>query len=208
MRRILPLSVLFVACLAAPARGQSEAVLGVGACITSDDPTGRLGQSATSIGPLFRIKLGAGVGPTIGFDWYAVGVEAPVGDKTMYVGRVRVRPVMAGIAYNLNRGKYWLSASVVGGYAFNRLTAIDQARAAFQSNLGASSVALDATNSFVWRPQLGVWYDVAPRVGITASIARIGVHPTLRVRTNAGIERIPLDATSMVLTFGMVYGVF
>ncbi len=208
MRPVLPIAVLLVACLAAPARAQSEAAISLGAAISSYDPTGQLGQSATSIGPLIRIKTGPGIGPTIVFDWYWVGVETAAPGQNVYVGRIRVRPVMVGLAYNLNRGKYWLSASVVGGYAFVRLSPVDQGAAALRANLKAASVALDAGNSLVWRPQLGVWYDAAPRVGLTASIARIGLRPTLRIRTDSGLRTAPLDATCTVLTFGLVYGIF
>ncbi len=197
-----------VAFLATDARAQSQAVIGLGLAVSSDDPTGQLGQSATSIGPLIRIKMGTGFGPAIGFDWYAVGVQAMVGGERVYVGRVSVKPVMVGVAYNWNRGKYWLSSSLVGGYAFAGLDVNDRARPAFRSSLGASNLFFDAVNSFVWRPQLGVWYDAAPRVGITASIAYIGVRPKLRVGSDVGTRDTPLDAACTVLTFGLVYGVF
>jgi hypothetical protein len=208
MRRILVFSALLIACATAQARAQSAAAIGLGLAISSYDPTGQLGQSATSIGPLLRIKLGPGIGPTIGFDWYAVGVEVMAGSQRVYLGRVRVRPVMAGVAYNWNRGKYWISASLVGGYAFARLTVNDQARPAFRSNLGSTFLSFDARDSFVWRPQLGIWYDAAPRVGLTASIAHIGVRPTLRIGTDTGTRQTTLEAACTVLTFGLVYGVF
>ncbi len=208
MRRVLILSLLSVAGLATDARAQSQAAIGLGLAVSSYDPTGQLGQSATSIGPLIRIKTGTGLGPTIGFDWYAVGVEAMAGDQRVYVGRVSVKPVMAGIAYNWNRGKYWLSASVVGGYAFAGLKVNDQARPAFRSSLGASVLSFDAVNSLVWRPQLGFWYDAAPRVGLTASIAYIGVRPKLRITSDVGTRDVTLGASCTVLTFGLVYGVF
>jgi len=208
MRRALILSLLAVAALATDARAQSQAAIGLGLAVTSNDPTTQLGQSATSIGPLIRIKLGTGLGPTIGFDWYSVGVQAMAGSQRVYVGRLSVKPVMAGIAYNWNRGKYWLSASVVGGYAFAGLHINDQARPAFRSSLGASFLSFDAVNSLVWRPQLGMWYDAAPRVGLTASIAYIGVRPKLRVTSDVGRRDTPLDAACTVLTFGLVFGVF
>lgn len=209
MRRILVLPALLLSFVAADARAQSQAAIGLGLAVSSYDPTGRLGQSATSIGPLIRIKMGAGLGPTIGFDWYAVGVEAVAGGQRVQVGRLRVKPVMAGIAYNWNRRKYWLSASVVGGYAFAGLDANDQARPPFRSALGSSFLTFDTGNSFVWRPQVGMWYDAGPRVGLTASIAYIGVRPTLTVAGDNGARyQTRLNAACTVLTFGLVYGVF
>jgi hypothetical protein len=208
MRRALVLCVLAVAACASDAQAQSAAAIGLGLAVSSYDPTGSLGQSATSIGPLIRIKTGAGFGPTIGFDWYAVGVETVAGGQRVYLGRVRVRPVMVGVAYNWNRGKYWLSASAVGGYAFARLTVNDQARPAIRAGLGTNFLSFDAGNSFVWRPQLGMWYDADARVGITASIAYIGVQPTLRIATDTGVQQTRLHAACTVLTFGLVFSVF
>jgi len=207
-RRILALSALALTCFALDAGAQSAAAIGLGLALSSYDPTGPLGQSATSIGPLIRINTGSGFGPTIGFDWYSVGVETTAGGQRVYLGRVRVRPVMAGVAYKWNRGKYWLSASVVGGYAFARLAVNDRARPVLRSGLGASVLSFDAGNSFVWRPQLGLWYDADARVGITASIAYIGVRPMLRVAFDTGVRQTRLDAACTVLTFGLVYGVF
>ncbi len=208
MCRALILCLLALAVPATEARAQSEAAIGLGLAISSYDPTGQLGQSATSIGPLIRIKMGTGLGPTIGFDWYAVGVNAVVGGRQVYVGRVAVKPLMVGLAYNWNRGKYWVSASLVGGYAFAGTTINDQARPAFRSSSGASYLSFDTVNSFVFRPQLGMWYDASPRVGVSASIAYIGVRPKLRVSSDVGTRDFPLDARCTVLTFGLVYGVF
>ncbi len=208
MRHVLPIAILLAAGLASPARAQSEASISLGAAISSYDPTGQLGQSATSIGPLIRINTGPGLGPTIGFDWYWVGVETATAAQNVYIGRIRVRPVMVGLAYNVKRGKYWFSASVVGGWAFVRLTPVEQGAALLRSTLRTSSIGLDAGSSLVWRPQLGMWYDASPRVGLSASIARIGLRPTLRIQTDSGLRTAPLDATCTVLTFGLVYGIF
>jgi len=209
MRRALFLTVFVIAMAAPAARAQSEAVIGLGLAVTTYDPTSQMGLSSTSIGPLVRIKLGPGLGPSLGFDWYDAGVIVKAGNKPVYVGQLIVRPVMAGVAYNWNRGKYWLTASVVGGYAFAGFNSINnQARPVIRSGLGTSSLSFDVLNSLVWRPQLGIWYDAAPRIGITASIAYIGVRPKLRVGTDAGAVDMPLYASCAVLTFGLVYGVF
>ncbi len=209
MRRALVLTSLLLFGVAVDARAQSEAAIGLGLAVTSYDPTGSLGQSATSIGPLIRIKMGTGFGPSLGFDWHAVGVEAMVDGKPVYVGRLRVKPIMAGLAYNWNRRKWWVSASVVAGYAVAGLSANDGARPAFRAALGSNVVEFDIVNSFVWRPQLGVWYDASPRVGLTASIAYIGDWPTLKVTGDNGrTSKTTLESRCSVLTFGLVYGVF
>lgn len=202
------LCLLAVAACVPDARAQNAAAIGLGLAVTSNDPTGPLGQSATSIGPLIRIKTGPGFGPTIGFDWYSVGIETTGAGQRAYLGRLRVRPVMAGVAYNWNRGKYWLSTSLVGGYAFARLKVDDRALPALRSSLGVRSLSANASNGLVWRPQLALWYDAAPRVGLTASIAYIGVRPLLSIASDTGVRHTRPDASCTVVTFGLVYGVF
>jgi hypothetical protein len=208
MRRALILTALAVAMFATTARAQSQAVISLGLTTSSYDPTRPLGQSATSIGPVLRFNLGPGFGPTIGFDWYIVGVETIVDGQHVYVGRVRVKPVMGGITYQKKWGKYWGSLSLVGGYAFAHLDFNDRAVPAFGASLGAHRLSFDAANSFVFRPQVAMWYDASPRVGITASLAYIGVRPKLRIASDVGVRQVPLDAACTVLTFGVVYGIF
>ncbi len=208
MRRILPLTLLAVSVFATTARAQSQAVISLGVTTSSYDPVGRLGQSATAFGPVVRFNFGPGFGPTIGFDWYIVGVEAMVNGQRTYVGRVRIKPVMGGVAYQVKRGKYWGMASIVGGYAFAHLEFNDRTIPAFATSLGAQRMRFDAANSFVFRPQLGLWYDASPRVGINASIAYIGVWPQLRINSEVGRRLIPLNAACTVLTFGVFYGIW
>ncbi len=208
MSRVPILVVLLVAIPAASARAQGQAVISLGVTTSSYDPVGRLGQSATSLGPVVRINIGPGLGPTIGFDWYIVGVEAMVNGQRTYVGRVRVKPVMGGIAYQVRHGKYWGSASIVAGYAFAHLELNNRTVPAFATSFGAQRLSFDAANSFVFRPQLGMWYDASPRVGINASIAYIGVWPHLRINTDVGRRQMPLNAACTVFTLGVVYGIF
>ncbi len=208
MRRILALTVLVAACVVPAARAQTDAAIGLGLTASSYDPPGQLGVGAIGVGPLLRIKLGTGIGPAIGFNWYTVGVRTPAGTTPVYIGRIRVRPVMVGASYNWNRGRFWLSPSLVAGYAFTKIKINDEARPALRSSLGASFLSFESSNGFVWRPQFAVWYDAAPRVGLTASFAYIGVRPTLTIETDVGARKFPLDAACTVLTFGVVYGVF
>src|SRR5512146_3417815 len=105
MRRILALTVLVATCVVPAARAQTDAAIGVGLTVSSYDPPGPLGVGAVGVGPLLRIKLGTGIGPAIGFNWYTVGARTPAGATPVYIGRIRVRPVMVGASYNWNRGR-------------------------------------------------------------------------------------------------------
>jgi hypothetical protein len=144
MRKPLTLAVLALLLLAADAPAQGEAVVGLGLAVSSYEP-GALGIGSTEIGPVVHIKLGTGLGPSIGFDWHGIGVNA---------------------------------------------------------------MAFDTTNSFVWRPRVALWYDAATRVGLFTSLAYIGTRPTLYITTEHITYRSRLDSSTVVFTFGLVYGVF
>jgi hypothetical protein len=208
MHRVAAITVVLLTLSAIEANAQTEAAIGLGLAVTTDEPRGPLGEGATGVGPLLRIKTGTGPGPTIGFGWHTLGVRTMAGDKAVYLGRLRVRPVMVGAAYNWNHGRWWLSASLVGGLAFDRLSVDPAFVPDIRESLGARNVSFDATNSFAYRPELALWYDAAPRVGLMASFGYLRVRPTLIVRSDRGVERRPMDVAGWVLSFGMVYGVF
>ena len=63
----------------------------------------RLSLGSGSFGPVLRLRTGPGFGPTIGFDWFSIFVDMQAGDRKVYVGEMRVRPVMGGIAYTVFR---------------------------------------------------------------------------------------------------------
>jgi hypothetical protein len=199
---------LVILCAATPVRAQSEAAVALGLSISSYDPPSSLGLSSTSMGPLIRINLGPGFGPIIGFDWHSTRMEAMAGNQRVYLGELRVRPVLVGAGYTVKRGRYWYGAGITAGYAFNRLTVNDRARPAFRSSLGSQFVSFDARNSFVWRSRFGVFYDASPSVGLTAAVAYMRVSPTLRMTTDTGVRQSKLDASCVIITFGLAYGVF
>lgn len=208
MRNAVALALFLVLGLAAGAQAQGEAVIGLGLAASSYDTLGNQGVGGTTLGPVLRLNLGTGLGPAIGFNWHSMGVETDVDGQRVYLGRLRLRPIMGGIAYNWKRGRTMLSGSLVGGYAFTKLTVNDKARPAFRSSLDASFLAFDTGSAIAVRPQLAVWHDVAPRVGLTASIAYLFVQPSLSIETDRGTVKSRINATSTIVSFGLVYGVF
>ncbi len=208
MKRTLALTAAVLLCFAAGAHAQTEAAISLGLAVSTADPIGPLGIGGTGMGPILRVKMGTGLGPVIGFNWYNIGAEAMAGGQRVYLGRLRLHPIMLGVGYNWNRGRFWIAPSIVAGYSFNRLAVRDQARPPFLAALRTTGVSFDAGNSFAWRPQVAVWYDVAPRVGLTVSLAYMGVRPTLSIAGDRGVFKTPMDANATVLTFGLAYGVF
>lgn len=200
------LTALLIAAL--PLRAQSATAVAVGITATTYDPRGELSLGSGSFGPVLRLRTGPGFGPTIGFDWFSIFVDMQAGDRKVYVGEMRVRPVMGGIAYTVFREPYAIAFSLTGGYAFTGLHVDGRAREAYANSIGARGASINVSNTLVWRPQISLWYDVTGRIGLNASIARINVHPSLLLTSDRGVERRALTASPLVLTFGVSYGIF
>jgi hypothetical protein len=115
---------------------------------------------------------------------------------------------MAGVGYEWTRGLWSLQGSVVAGYAFNRLRVDDRAGPAVRSALGSSFVSFAVENGFAWRSQVSIWYDVAPRVGVSASVGYFWQRPALTTISDAGTVKTRLDGACTLFSFGVVYGIF
>ena len=155
--------------------------------------------AALSGGPLLRLRPRNGLGPTIAFNWMNAGVEAgPAGRPAL--AALRLRPLMAGVEYGIARGRFAAGASVVAGYSFNGLD-IDTDR------VGAGR-AIAVRNSLVWRPGVGAWWDVSPRIGIHAFYGYLFTQPavTFASDTEIATERLGVDAA--VVSVGVAYWVF
>jgi hypothetical protein len=206
--RTLALALAALALAPLPARAQSGTAVAVGVAVTTYDPSGRLSLGSASIGPILRLRTGPGLGGTIGFDWYSSAVSLQAGDRIVPVGEMRVRPLMGGVAYTVLREPYALSFSLTGGVAITSIHVDGRAREAYADGIGARSATIDVSNPFVWRSQVSVWYNVTGRIGINASLAYIGTHPTMILTSDRGVERRPISASPVVVTFGLAYGLF
>ena len=107
---------------------------------------------------------------------------------------------MAGVEYGVARGRLSAGASVVAGYSFNGLD-VDTGR------VGAGR-AVAVRNSLVWRPGVGVWWDVAPRVGIQAFYGRLFARPAVTFASDTEIATERLRVNAAVLSVGVAYWVF
>ena len=153
---------------------------------------------SSGVGPILRFRPRAGFGPTLGFTWIEARLRASSGAPPL--AAVRVRPVMAGIEYRIGEGRTTAAASLVAGYAFNRLE-IDRDRA------GAGR-AIAITNSFAWRPGGSVWFDVTPRVGINVFAGYLFTRPELTFASDASVVTTRFTANAAIFSVGIAYWVF
>ena len=71
---------------------------------------------------------------------------------------------MAGYGYTGVIRRYSITAAALGGYAIGTIRISDPAEAAYRRTLGVPSAEANATNTFVFKPEVGVWYDLTKKV--------------------------------------------
>jgi hypothetical protein len=192
-------------CSATSVAAQTEGRVSVGASITYAKPTDSEVQDLIGGGPLVRLNPKKGWGPAGALNWFRADIDNPSGAGGPFA-RLRVRPLMAGIAYTIGNQPMLVSFSVVAGPSFNKLSFDDD----FLDTLPAGpQPSLDADTSFAVRPGVGLTYTVAPRVAIVGFGGYMINRPEVVYRDTAGQEfRNRWKADSIVLSVGAVYSLF
>jgi hypothetical protein len=196
---------ILIACslvaMSSPAFAQTEGRVSVGGSVTFNGTTDSDVASATTFGPLVRLNPRKGIGPAGAFNWFRADLQNPSGGDDDF-GRLRVRPLMAGVSYTLGSGPVLTSISLVAGPSFNK--------AEFHgSYVPGAGESIDADTSFAVRPGVGLTWTVAPRVAIIGFGGYLVNRPTIVYRNAAGQElRDHWKADAVVLSVGAVYSLF
>jgi hyperosmotically inducible protein len=176
-------------------------LLAVGGSINTRDPTSARLASSLSIGPLVRLGSGRGLGIAIGFSWFRsdLGSDDAANDT---LGRITVRPIMGGVSYTFTDQTRWaLSASLVGGVAFNSFT--------FDNDVATRDVlALEVNNSPVMRPGLSLWVDLNSRVAVNLFTGYIITRPQMTFLESGRLSNRTVRADTAVVNVGVAYKLF
>ena len=143
-----------------------------------------------------------------GLNWYAVKLERPIGGAVTELGELHVRPIMAGYGYNRKIHRYSVTADVLGGYAFSAIRISDPATAAYRRTLGVASAEANAGNTLVFKPEIGVWYDMTKKVYIHVDAGYMVARPDVSIVTAAGSDVRTARADQFILKVGVVYSIF
>jgi hypothetical protein len=177
-------AVIVSALLPASAFAEPEKKFAVGVVVTRDAATGAA-NAGTKLGPLFRIRSTPGLHPAFGLNWVMSDLEMNMDAGDGAVGRLRLRPLMAGLSYTWIAGHVSVSPRLIAGYSFNRFT-------------GAGSVS--ARDSFVSNAEFQIWRDLSSRVGVLGSIGYLFARPEVSGRT--------VNADAIRAQLGIAYAVF
>jgi hypothetical protein len=205
MKRIVLIVALFL-CTASIATAQTKGRVSVGVSASYIQPSSDGVQSLVGFGPLVRLNPKRGWGVTGAFNWFRADVDNPSGEDGDFA-TMRIRPLMAGVAYTIGPPKVLTSFSLVAGWSFNRFDFEDT----FLDNLPQGSVrpSVDIENAFAIRPGVNVTVTVAPRVAIVGFGGYMFSRPDVVYRDSAGAEfRNQWKGDAFVLSAGIVYSLF
>ncbi|MEO8483022.1 MAG: hypothetical protein ABI634_12485 [Acidobacteriota bacterium] len=199
MLKSFVLTLVFL-CVASGVSAQTKGRVGVGASVTHNSTTDPDVQSATGVGILIRLNPHKGWGPAGAFNWFTASLADPAGGEP--VARLRVRPLMGGVAYTIGPKVFLVSLSVVTGPSFNRVR--------FRGSRSSDpSESIEADNSWAFRLGVGVTATVAPRVAVVGFAGYLVNRPGVVYRDRFGTTftgRWKADA--VVTSVGVVYSVF
>jgi hypothetical protein len=160
-------------------------------------------------GLLWRFGKGKeGWGFHWGLNWYAVKIERPIGGTAIELGELHVRPVMAGWGYTKIIHRYSVTADVLGGYAIGSIDISDPANLAYQRVLGVPPVEAHAGNTFVLKPEIGVWYDITKKVFLNFNAGYMVARPEVEIVTASGRDVRTARADQFIVKVGLVYSIF
>jgi hypothetical protein len=181
--------------------------LGVG--VTTFQST-KPGTHSDNLGVGIAWRIGHGGGgwtKSIGFGWYETGLRTSVAGLETRVGSIHVRPIMFGYGYTVQRGRAAVEMKTLGGYSFNTISVDNQLR---QNYLNAFDtwVSGNIHNSWVVEPEASLWYDLTSRVGVNVSLGYMLNRPIVVLTTGSGPTPQRWNADMVVMSFGVVYGIF
>lgn len=182
--------------------GSQRRHVAVGASLNMPRPVDASFSSPVTMQPMIRLGVGRGLGLTMGFSWFDADLSAaPASSTPGTLGRVRVRPVMAGGSYTLTDQSHWaLSLSMVAGLSFNSFTIDD--------TMARDGLALAIDNSVAMRPGVSLWYDINGRAAFNVFSGYLFTRPQMTFLDQGQFTRRAVRADTAVLSIGLAYKVF
>jgi hypothetical protein len=208
MVRTIPVVVALLLVFSPSLYAQTDSSIAVGVALTFYDPANPDAHHPTGVGLVGRLRRGSGLGATVGMDWFTSDFQTNVGGQPTLVGRMTIRPLMAGVSYIRQFRRYAVSTGVVGGWAFNSLTESDAERTAYGESVGLPGASVSVSNCLAVEPNVTFWYELGHHFAASASVAYMLARPTLTATAAAGRRADTVNLSATVITFAVVYGVF
>jgi hypothetical protein len=190
---------------------ENRFALGAEFKVKTSDRASQEDYARGQLGPGLLWRFGSskpGWGFHWGLNWYAVVLERPIAGTVTELGELHIRPLMGGYGYTKVIRRYSITADVLAGYAIGSIKISEPAIAAYERALGIRSAEANATNTFVLKPEIGVWYDVSKKVFVNVNAGYMMARPDVEIITSAGTDVRKARADQFILKVGVVYSIF
>lgn len=181
--------------------------IAVGASVALFQPARMNADRSIRIQPLVRLGRRAGWGAAIEFNWFDTDITSSIGGEQAPMGRLRVRPILAGISYRVPSRAVSVSLSLLGGYAFTTADSDEQDREGLRSRLGIAVTSVEADNSLAFSAGVSISYSLSSRISLVGSAGYVLTRPKVTVVTNLGRETVTWKADSVILKIGVAHGI-
>ena len=174
-------------------------ILALGASLGLSAPRAEELGRRFALGPLVKLGSGQGLGLAVGLGWVQAKLRS-LGDQRDALTHVQIKPIMFGAGYTIGSERTSLSASLVGGYAWNSLTVTETG--------AANGLPVEVDNSLVWRPGVSLWHDLTRRTALNVSVGHVITRLRLTVLEDGQLEKRSMRGDTTVVSAGMVYRLF
>ena len=173
--------------------------LAVGGSIGWSTPRAPALKTRLAFSPLIKLGSGSGLGLAVGLDWFHAEVQSLEGPVAILT-RVHIKPIMLGSSYTVATARASLSASIVGGYAWNSLTVTDTGIAA--------GLPVEVDNSLTWRPGVSFWYGLSRKTALNLSVGHVMTGLRLTVLSDGHLEKRKVRGDTTIVHAGIAYKLF
>ncbi len=170
MKKIV--SAVLVLLAALPAAAQTKGRFILGPAINGVYPLDGDVASDISFGGFVKRRPKAGWSPAIGLNWFRVDLRRSGQDRLL--GKLRVRPFMAGVGYTIVKGRLSYGASAVGGYSFNKITTTDDV-------MQNDHATFEVDNCIVGKLGVNADYALGSRFVVTTGLGFAFLDPKIRL---------------------------
>ena len=187
---------------------QLEKRIAVGVAVGKTSPADDDLSSKVRVIPTISRVPRPGWGVALGLNWFEADVDGDFVDLGDRLGKVNVRPLMAGVGYTaFLTPKFSINPTIVAGPAFNRFEVDEEWRSLF--GVGGDDPD-DKANvwSFAVRPGISATYAVHPRFGITAFGGYLFNRPDFTFFTPSGERENTWKTDGFSFSAGIVVPIF
>lgn len=171
---------------ALPAAAQTKGRFILGPALNGVYPLDGDLASDISIGAFFKRRPKKGFSPAFRLNWFRVDLRRQGQDRLL--GKLQVRPFMAGVGYTIVKGRFSYGGAAVAGYSFNKITTTDDV-------VDKDHATFDVKDCFVWRVGVNADYALGSRFVLTSGLGFAFLDPKIRLTVSLPDQTVTRESS-------------